>query len=472
MSNFTLVDPKGWEFDLHSVYSAYIGYFQVHNIPWYERSWGHWFSSFEEFLAFSWPVITVTDSWTGRAHIVTRLTSIGAFIKMIKTRFGESIPQAPNILQVTPFETSTRHLRNVSDYATYKKLHATLPAAELSALKARIRAGEPHAVKKLWDQKEKTFLAMDFEWSERNERSCLEWGYAAVRCGHLDSQGRWPPVPEKNYRKGHYIVGEYVDKVMNKHFLNHPWEYAFGDSQIVSKSKLPELITSIISSLASPDSETLGNVLVVVVHGYGDIARMEDIGIKLPHNVFILDAAAYERTLYAAGVRGTMIDPMTNMPRQPGSTLAPENLLRTFAMPPLTVAEGTVVLPPPKQAQMVAFLSACPPRNAGNDAFMLLFGTQMLLDGARTEIPIILPKVRARPVSMMPAMPMAGLPAMMTGMSLGPPMAGRPALRKSATSERLQTMQPQDLIRDDGQYLSIGRSRSPGRRISSGGVHG
>ena len=74
----------------------------------------------------------------------------------------------------------------MSDYATYKKLHATLPAAELSALKARIRAGEPHAVKKLWDQKEKTFLAMDFEWSERNERSCLEWGYAAVRCGHLD----------------------------------------------------------------------------------------------------------------------------------------------------------------------------------------------------------------------------------------------------------------------------------------------
>lgn len=52
----------------------------------YDRSWGHLFSTFEDFLAFSWPCITVTDVWTGRAHIVTRLTSIGAFLKMIKTR--------------------------------------------------------------------------------------------------------------------------------------------------------------------------------------------------------------------------------------------------------------------------------------------------------------------------------------------------------------------------------------------------
>lgn len=52
----------------------------------YERSWGVLFESFEEFLSFSWPVITVTDCWTGKAHIVTRMTSIGAFLKMIKTR--------------------------------------------------------------------------------------------------------------------------------------------------------------------------------------------------------------------------------------------------------------------------------------------------------------------------------------------------------------------------------------------------
>jgi len=52
----------------------------------YERSWGHLFESFDQFLSFSWPVITVTDASTGRAHIVTRFNSIGAFLKMIKTR--------------------------------------------------------------------------------------------------------------------------------------------------------------------------------------------------------------------------------------------------------------------------------------------------------------------------------------------------------------------------------------------------
>ena len=44
--------------------------------------------NFEAFLAFGWPVIVVTDSSTGRAHIVTRTNSIGAFLKMIKTRLA------------------------------------------------------------------------------------------------------------------------------------------------------------------------------------------------------------------------------------------------------------------------------------------------------------------------------------------------------------------------------------------------
>ena len=72
---------------------------------------------------------------------------------------------------------------------SYKKLHATLPAIVLSALKTRVRGGEPKAIRELWNKKDKTFLAIDFEWSERNEKTCLEWGYAAVRCGHLNEYG-------------------------------------------------------------------------------------------------------------------------------------------------------------------------------------------------------------------------------------------------------------------------------------------
>lgn len=132
-------------------------------------------------------MITVTDAYTSKPHIVTRMTSVGAFLKMIKTRFGETLPIMENMLKVSPFETGQRHLRTVSDFATYRKLHQTLPAAVLSALKARIKNGEPEAIKQLWEKKDKTFLAIDFEWSERNSASCLEWGYATVRCGHLNT---------------------------------------------------------------------------------------------------------------------------------------------------------------------------------------------------------------------------------------------------------------------------------------------
>ena len=180
----------------------------------YERSWGVFFESFEEFLTFSWPVITVTDCGTGKAHIVTRMTSIGAFLKMIKTRqvlvfvfappagvcvpvprlnvpaprrFGETLPLVDNILRVTPFETSQRHLRTISEYALYKKLYSTLPAAVLASQKQRVRDGEAKAIQELWQSRDKTFLALGFEWSERNNSSCLEWGYAAVRCSHLEA---------------------------------------------------------------------------------------------------------------------------------------------------------------------------------------------------------------------------------------------------------------------------------------------
>lgn len=68
------------------VYSAYLGHFQIHNVAWYDKTWGDLFQTFESFLGFGWPVIVVTDVYSGRAHIVTKKSSIGAFIKMVRTR--------------------------------------------------------------------------------------------------------------------------------------------------------------------------------------------------------------------------------------------------------------------------------------------------------------------------------------------------------------------------------------------------
>lgn len=51
----------------------------------------------------------------------------------------------------------------------------------------------------LWHKREKTFLALDFEWSEKS-MVILEMGYAVIRSAHLDASGVWPPDPETNYR--------------------------------------------------------------------------------------------------------------------------------------------------------------------------------------------------------------------------------------------------------------------------------
>ena len=65
------------------------------------------------------------------------------------------------MLQVRPFESAQRPLRKVCDWSTYKKLHASLPTIILSAVKQRVRAGEPKTVREMWDKRDKTFLALD-----------------------------------------------------------------------------------------------------------------------------------------------------------------------------------------------------------------------------------------------------------------------------------------------------------------------
>lgn len=402
MADFRLVNPEGWEYDLQSVYSAYIGYFQLHNVPWYDRTWGQFFETFEQFLGFSWPVITVTDSWTGRAHIVTRLTTVGAFIKMIKTRFGETLPTPDNMLKVAHFETSQRHLRNVADWATYKKLYTTLPAVALAAFKTRVRAGEPKAIRELWAKRDKTFLAIDFEWSERNPATFLEWGYAAVRCGHLEAVGAWPPMPESNYRKGHYIIGDYVDKIVNKHCPTYPWQYAWGDSQVIPRTKLPQIVQSVISSLVSPDAETTANSLVLVGHGVSsDIQRLEETKIKIPHNVLIIDTASFERALFNAGERGTMHDPKTGKLRAQGSTLSLGGLLHSLGIDP-----------------------PCALHNAGNDAFLCLLALQKMMEpGTTTPMPDPDARKKSKSVGLAMGMPVAFI-GHLTVEDIGRPMSG------------------------------------------------
>lgn len=78
-------------------------------------------------------------------------------------------------------------MRHVDDLTSYKKFYSTLPAAALAARKERIRSGDPPTIKDLWSGKDKNFLAIDFEWSEKSPSTCLEFGYAALRSRHVAS---------------------------------------------------------------------------------------------------------------------------------------------------------------------------------------------------------------------------------------------------------------------------------------------
>ncbi|KAG6874867.1 hypothetical protein C0992_006220 [Termitomyces sp. T32_za158] len=290
---------------------------------------------------------------------------------MIKTRFGETLPQAPNILQVSPFETSSRHLRHISDYASYKRLHCTLPAVVLSALKLRIKAGEPKAIQELWERKDRTFLAIDCEWSERNESSCLEWGYAAARCGHLDAM----LYAKFSLSKNPFYTPSSSVKARSCQKPGFPGSY-----KQLSGSP-PQLLVFLCltlpnSSFASPDSEMTPNTLVLVAHGItGDLARLDDMKIKLPHNILTIDTATFERVLHSSGARGIMLDPRTNQPRANGSTLSLENALRSLPAAP----HHPVTM-----------------HNAGNDAYMALYLLQALLVPT-TKPPVPKTKTKARP---------------------------------------------------------------------------
>jgi DNA polymerase III subunit epsilon-like, C-terminal domain len=63
--------------------------------------------------------------------------------------------------------------------------------------------------------------------------------------------------------------------------FNSPDTFQFGDSQVIPKVKLGEIVQATISSLASPDSETLPNQLILVVHGVGsDLERLADLKVS------------------------------------------------------------------------------------------------------------------------------------------------------------------------------------------------
>ncbi|EPT03400.1 hypothetical protein FOMPIDRAFT_1014675 [Fomitopsis schrenkii] len=309
-------------YDLHSiqpvkrtqVYVAYIEQFLEDGTAWYGRPWGQYFESFEAFLSFKWYACTVTDVDTGRSHVVTPLVDWFTFSKAIAARFGEKLPMLRiTPMSVSPFETTSQRMHAVTDGATYRVLSSTLPALQLETQLTRT----PHC----------------------------------PRTPKYDSQSAPTEFP----------VGASTQ---------------FGNSQVVLKAQLPRAIQAVISSLASPDPETTPNQLVLIGHGVsGDLLRLREMGINIPHNVLVVDTAAFERQLFASGQRPShpyVMETASGRPRERGNTLSLCNTLKS-----LDVAAG------------------CKLHNAGNDAMLCLLAFQLLLE-PETEIPSPCKRQKAR----------------------------------------------------------------------------
>jgi len=117
---------------------------------------------------------------------------------------------------------------------------------------------------------------------------------------------------------------------------------------------------------------------------------------ELPHNVLVIDMATFERSLYAAGAHGVISDPKTERLRTSSCTLNLEGLLRNLQQPQshctsVSANNSSSNLPSsttPRSSPSVIF-PQCSLVNSGNEAFMMLFAFQMLLDPLGTRIPTV-----------------------------------------------------------------------------------
>ncbi|KAL7414729.1 hypothetical protein BDY24DRAFT_413946 [Mrakia frigida] len=354
-SPFQTSSSEGFELDLHNCFSSFIVHYEKKEVPWFERTWGPLFTSFDSFLSFGWATMVVVDGRTGKAHIVIKEKSVGAFAKMVKIKFNESLPKLPNVFPIVPSAHFIAPLRNISAYSEYKKLHATLPVVELEALKDRLRRGDERSIRKIWEGRKSNFFM-----------GSSSVGTASMRCAQLDNAGRWLPVPETNYRRSHLIVAPYSTTSMNSTRPNKSDAYALGTSYVSDGDGLVKYISSIVASLAGPDSDREPNSLVLVGHNIEEtLFRFHELrrSLVLPSNVLIIDVATLERNIYRS------------LPRHQSSSSSSSG---RDSRDRLSLQQTLSMLKVPVFSEF---------GNTGNDAFYALVAFQTLLDPSTVPPP-------------------------------------------------------------------------------------
>ncbi|WWC70166.1 uncharacterized protein I206_104114 [Kwoniella pini CBS 10737] len=396
-----------FDVDLHSIYAAYLGLFESSNTDWWDKSWGGYFTTFNDFLGFGWEVMVIVNSNTGKPHISVRREQISLFAKMIRTRFGESLPKdPPTTLPLEPVPTrnlSLRRLITIRDLTSYRKLAQTLPAAELSYLRTRVKAGEVEVAEQLFyaggGSGERTsggvgvrdngvgytFACVKTTWWEKGgapyglvpgvgrtqaakggqngKGLILEIGVATLRCANLRAVNVWPPIPDENYRKSHYIVEEWVDKRANVNPPNYPRAYAFGNSRFVAEKDIEKILDANVGALASQEADSQPNTLILLT--LGDAPPLPiPASSTLPPNILHLDVLALELNL----LRRAQQQGVPGIPDRHVPLNSLGSLLQTLQIPIVPFA---------------------PLGNAGNDAYYTLLAFQKLMMG-ETRLPEML----------------------------------------------------------------------------------
>jgi hypothetical protein len=154
---------------------------------------------------------------------------------------------------------------------------------------------------------------------EKNPTIILEAGTAAIRSAQFVVAEQWPPVPDDNYRRSHFVVHPSSSSDRRS---ARSGSYAFGESfvsdeggskQVSSRVScrikrsggkkeadadhpLSQYLSSIVSSLASPDSDGKPNRLVIVSSDLlGTLDRLHELRKTVQLRTFPLPLALLSR---------------------------------------------------------------------------------------------------------------------------------------------------------------------------------
>ncbi|KAK8864538.1 hypothetical protein IAR55_001788 [Kwoniella newhampshirensis] len=295
--------------------------------------------------------------------------------------FGESLPKdPPTTLPLDPVPTrnlALRRLVKLYDLASYRKLSHTLPAAELSHLRSRVRAGEISVAEQLFyaggsgakdigmrdNGVGYTFASVKSIWWEKGgppggfvpgvgrtqglkeiKGLVLEVGVAVLRCASLRA-----------------VVSVKAEARADGRMYGRQYQRRITESRTISQKS--GWISATLGAIASQENDGNANTLVLLTVGEPNPLPLPST-TTLPQNVLHLDVLALEfNLLRRAQAKGL---PGTPDRRLPLASLS--SLLQTLQIP----------VPP-----------FAPLNNAGNEAYYTLLAFQKLMMG-ETRLPGLL----------------------------------------------------------------------------------